>query len=510
MNSTSAPSAPGTLPQRVVIVGGGTSGWMAAAMMAKVLQGKVPITLIESDEIGIVGVGEATIPPIKLFNKILELDEDEFMRETMGSFKLGIEFVNWGAVGERYTHGFGTFGQELWTTEFHQYWLKQWLAGKAPDLENYSIARMAAKANRFMRPALDMPKSPLSEITYAFHFDAALYAKYLRKYAQARGVQRIEGLIEHVHLHAGNGHVAAVQLKDGQQIAGDLFIDCSGFRGLLIEQALGTGYDDWTHWLPCDRAVAVPCASQAEITPYTRSTAHRAGWQWRIPLQHRTGNGHVYCSRHVSDDEATATLLSNLDGEPLAEPRIIKFTTGKRKKMWNRNVVALGLASGFMEPLESTSIHMVQAAIGKLLKLFPTRGISAPDVDEFNAQMDFEITRVRDFIILHYHLNRRTEPFWAACREMPVPESLTRRMALWKSHGRIFREHSELFTEVSWLQVLHGQGLRPEGHDPLVDLYPEGEVQAFLEGIRTVIGKCVDVMPSHSRYIAEHCAAVPR
>ena len=506
--SEPAPASPSALLQRVVIVGGGTAGWMAAAMMAKVLQGKVHITLVESDEIGTVGVGEATIPPIRLFNKILELDEDEFVRETMGSFKLGIEFVNWGAVGERYTHGFGQFGQELWTAEFYQYWLKMWLAGQAPDLENYSITRMASRAGKFMRPALDMPKSPLGQIAYAFHFDASLYARYLRRYAEGRSVQRIEGQVQHVQLQAGNGHVESLQLKDGQRIDGELFIDCSGFRGLLIEQALGTGYEDWTHWLPCDRAVAVPCVGLPEITPYTRSTAHRAGWQWRIPLQHRTGNGHVYCSRYVSDDEAVDTLLANLDGEPLAEPRVIKFTTGKRKKMWNRNVVALGLASGFMEPLESTSIHLVQAGISKLLKLFPTRGFSQPDVDEFNAQMDFEATRIRDFIILHYHLNRRPEPFWTACREMPVPETLTRRMALWKSHGRLFREHTELFTEVGWLQVLHGQGLRPDGYDPLVDLYPEAEITQFLESIRSVIGKCVDVMPMHSRFIAEHCAAV--
>jgi tryptophan halogenase len=508
--SASTPhSSPGNaLLQRVVIVGGGTAGWMAAAMMAKVLQGKVQVCLVESEEIGTVGVGEATIPPIRLFNKILELDENEFVRETMGSFKLGIEFVNWGAVGERYLHGFGNFGQELWTAEFYQYWLRMWLAGKAPDLEHYSITRMASRAGKFMRPALDMPKSPLSQIAYAFHFDASLYARYLRRYAEARGVQRIEGQVQHVQLQAHNGHVESLQLKSGQRIEGELFIDCSGFRALLIGQALGTPYEDWTHWLPCDRAVAVPCAAQSEITPYTRSTAHRAGWQWRIPLQHRTGNGHVYCSRHVSDDEAAATLLAHLDGEALAEPRFLKFTTGKRKQMWNRNVVALGLASGFLEPLESTSIHLVQAGISKLLKLFPTRGFSQPDVDEFNAQMDFETTRIRDFIILHYHLNRRTEPFWTERREMPVPETLTRRMALWRSHGRLFREHTELFTEVGWLQVLHGQGLKPEGYDPLVDLYPEAEIQQFLQGIEGVISKCVEVMPLHSRYIAEHCAAV--
>ena len=501
-----------TQPLRtVVIVGGGTSGWMTAAALAKVLQGKYTIRLVESDEIGIVGVGEATIPPIQLFNKILEIDENEFIRETMGSFKLGIEFVNWGQLGNRYIHGFGTFGQQLWTVDFHQYWLKMYLAGKAPDLENYSITRMASRANKFMRPAQDMPNSPLAQITYAFHFDASLYARYLRKYAEARGVKRIEGKIRHVQLHASSGHVQSVELESGERVEGDLFIDCSGFRGLLIEQALGTGYDDWTHWLPCDRAVAVPCAPVADITPYTRSTAHRAGWQWRIPLQHRTGNGHVYCSDHVSDDEATATLLAGLDGQRLAEPRIIRFTTGKRRKQWNRNVVAIGLASGFMEPLESTSIHLVQSAIAKLLTLFPAQGFSQPDIDEFNAQMDFEYTRIRDFIILHYHLNQRDDSaFWARCREMAVPESLTRRMALFNSHGRIFREAGELFTEVGWLQVMHGQGLRPVGYNPLVDLYPESEIADFLNGIRSVIGKCVQVMPSHADFIARTCAAPAR
>ena len=492
----------------VVIVGGGTSGWMTAAALSKVMRGKARITLVESDDIGIIGVGEATIPPIAAFNSILELDEDEFMRETQGSFKLGIEFVNWKALGQRYTHGFGPLGQQLWTTEFHHYWLKQWLAGKAPDLENYSITRMACKAGKFLRPPADMPQSPLSQIAYAFHFDASLYARYLGKYAQARGVQRVEGLIKQVHLRADNGHVASLELQNGTRVEGDLFIDCSGFRGLLIEEALHTGYDDWTHWLPCDRAVAVPCENAPELTPYTRSTAHRAGWQWRIPLQHRTGNGHVYCSRYVSDDEATATLLAHLDGKALAAPRLLKFTTGKRRKNWNRNVVAVGLASGFMEPLESTSIHLIQTAIGKLMTMFPAQGFSQPDIDEFNAQMDFEYTRIRDFIILHYHLNERTDsPFWTACREMSVPEPLKKRMALYKSHGRIFREHTELFTEVSWLQVLHGQGLVPDGYNPLVDIYPEDEIQAFLDGIRGVIGKCVDVMPTHAQFIAKHCAA---
>ncbi len=494
--------------RRVVIVGGGTSGWMAAAALSKVLRGQYDIQLIESEDIGTVGVGEATIPPIRLFNKIVELDEDEFVRETQGTFKLGIEFVNWGKLGHRYIHGFGRFGQELWTTDFHQYWLKMWLAGKAPDLEQYSITRRACRTGKFMRPPADMPNSPLADIAYAFHFDAGLYAKYLRRHAEKRGVVRTEGRIERVEQRLEDGFIQAVVMADGSRIEGDLFIDCSGFRGLLIEQTLKTGYEDWTHWLPCDRAMAVPCEHGGELTPYTRSTAHRAGWQWRIPLQHRIGNGHVYCSQHVSDDEATAVLLSNLDGVPLAEPRPLKFVTGKRNKTWNRNVVAVGLSGGFLEPLESTSIHLIQTAIGKLISLFPSAGFSQPDVDEFNAQMDFEFTRIRDFIILHYHLNQRTDsPFWQQCREMEVPESLNKRMALYRSHGRIFREASELFTEVGWLQVMHGQGLRPEGYNALVDVYSEEQIREFLGGIEEVIGKCVDVMPRHADYIAQHCAA---
>ncbi len=498
--------------RHVVIVGGGTAGWMTAAALSKVLQGRYDITLVESDEIGTVGVGEATIPAINKFNRILEIDEDEFVRETQGSFKLGIEFVNWGHLGNRYIHGFGILGQELWTTDFHQYWLKMRLAGQSPDLEAYSITQRACRANKFMRADLSRPQSPLSQIVYAFHFDAGLYAKYLSRYSQARGVKRVEGRIERVHLHetAGprEGFVRSVQLADGQEIAGDLFIDCSGFRGLLIEQTLKTGYEDWTHWLPCDRAVAVPCESVKPLTPYTRSTAHRAGWQWRIPLQHRTGNGHVFCSSQISEDEATNVLLSNLDGRALAEPRTLRFVTGKRKKAWNRNVVAVGLASGFLEPLESTSIHLIQTAVARLITLFPDQGFSQPDIDEFNEQFDFEITRIRDFIILHYHLNQRTDsPFWTQCREMAVPESLKKRMALYQQRGRIFRESSELFTEVGWLQVMNGQGLMPQAYNPLVDLYDEAEIQEFLKGIREVIDRCVEVMPDHAEFIRQHCAA---
>ena len=498
------------LIRNVVIVGGGTAGWMTAAALCKVLQGKVAITVVESDQIGTVGVGEATIPMIQRFNQVLEIDENEFLRETQGSFKLAIEFVDWGRLGERYMHGFGRFGQDLWTVNFEQYWLKMFLAGKAPDLAQFSITRAAALKNRFMRARPDMPNSPLADIAHAFHFDASLYAKYLRRYAEARGVQRIEGQVVDATLKGFSGHVDRLLLDGGREVPGDLFVDCSGFRGLLIEQVLQTGYEDWSHYLPCDRALAVPCASVAPLLPYTRATARTAGWQWRIPLQHRIGNGHVYCSRFISDDEATAQLLSHLDGEALAEPRPLKFTTGMRKKMWQRNVVAVGLSGGFMEPLESTSIHLIQTAIARLITFFPDQAFSAADIDEYNRQCRFEFEKIRDFLILHYHATTRDDtPFWRHCRTMAIPDSLRQKMDLYRSHGRIVRDGAELFSEVAWVQVMHGQGLRPRSHHPLVDLLSDAEVMDYLDNVRGVIAKCVDVMPDHAAFIAEHCAAAP-
>ncbi len=494
--------------RNLVIAGGGTAGWMAAAALSKVLRGKVAITLVESEEIGTVGVGEATIPMIQLFNRVLELDEDEFIRETQGSFKLGIEFLNWGRIGTRYMHAFGRFGQDLWTVPFHQYWLKMHQAGKAPDLGEFAITRVAAYRNRFMRPPGEVQNSPLNDITYAYHFDAGLYARYLRRHAEGRGVTRLEGKIAQVTQDPASGHVTALVLEDGRRVEGELFVDCSGFRGLLIEQTLKTGYEDWTHWLPCDRAVAVPCASASPFTPYTRSTAHRAGWQWRIPLQHRTGNGHVFCSRHISEDEATAVLLSHLDGEPLADPRTLRFTTGMRRLGWNRNVVAVGLASGFLEPLESTSIHLIQTAIARLIDFFPDTGFAQADIDEYNRQFRFEFERIRDFIILHYHLNQRTDsPFWTACREMEVPEALQAKLRLFRTHGRIVRENNELFSEVAWLQVMHGQHLEAAGYHPLVDSLDEAQIATYLKDVHALIARCADVMPDHAEFIARHCAA---
>ena len=500
-------TTPRTPLKNIVIVGGGTAGWMTAASLSRLLQNRYAIRLIESDEISTVGVGESTIPMIRLFNTALGINEDEFMRETKATFKLAIEFEDWGKLGERYMHGFGTIGQPLWTLEFFQYWLRAWQAGKAPDLERYSLNRMAAKAGKFMRPSTDMPNSPLADIPYAFHLDAGLYARYLRKYAESHGVVRTEGKVVDVRQRA-DGFIESVVMENGTAIEGDLFIDCSGFRALLIEQTLETGFEDWSHWLPCDRAWAVPCELSGELPPTTRASARPAGWQWRIGLQHRTGNGHVYASRFMSDDEAASILMNGLDGKALADPRMLRFTAGKRKKTWNKNVVAIGLSSGFLEPLESTSIHLVQSTISRLVGFFPDSGFAQADIDEFNAQCDFEVERIRDFIILHYHATERNDtPFWDHCRTMDIPDTLRRKLDLYKTHGRVIRDNNELFAEVGWQQVLHGQGVRAQGHHPLAGMLDEKELLAFLGNIEEVIGKCVDFMPTHKDFIAAIVAA---
>jgi tryptophan halogenase len=493
----------------IVIVGGGTAGWMTAAALSKKLASHYRIRLIESDEIATIGVGEATIPVIKLFNAMLEIDENEFLRSTNGTFKLGIEFVNWGQIGDSYIHGFGEIGHELGEISCHHYWLKMRQAGQAPDLGHYSINSAAPRQSKFIRSVAEMPGSPLGQIANAFHFDAGLYARFLRNYAQARGVQRTEGKIVETVLRPNDGFIEAVVLQSGERVNGDFFVDCSGMRALLIGQALNSDYEDWSHWLPCDRAIAVPCESVEPLVPYTRSTAHSAGWQWRIPLQSRIGNGHVYSSRFMGQDEATSILLNNLDGKPLAEPRFIPFLPGRRKETWRKNCVAVGLSSGFFEPIESTNIHLIQTAIARLISLFPNMGFDAADIREFNKQTQFEYERIRDFIVLHYKATQRNDsPFWDYCRTMDIPETLQHRMDLYRSNGRVYREGAELFADVSWVQVMHGQGLRPRSYHPLVDLRPKAEVAAFVGEIETVIRKCVDVMPTHAEYIAKHCAAV--
>ncbi len=496
--------------RNIVIVGGGTAGWMAAAGMAKVLGREVSIRLVESEEIGTVGVGEATVPHLAHFNKLLEIDEADFVRQTKGTFKLGIQFVDWGRIGDLYMHGFGTkIGVDFGSQPFHQYWIKARQAGRAKDIGAYTLHTTAAPLGKFMTSASDVPpSSPLADIAYAYHFDAGLYARYLRGYAEKIGVVRTEGKVKETRLRASDGFVESVVLESGEVIAGDLFIDCSGFRGLLIEQALHSGYEEWTHWLPCDRALAVPCENVGPPTPYTRSTAREAGWQWRIPLQHRTGNGYVYSSRHISDDEAAAKLLQRLDGRALADPRPLRFVTGMRKKFWNKNVVAIGLASGFMEPLESTSIYMIQSGITRLMSLFPTRGFSETVIDRYNAQCAFECEKIRDFLILHYYATERDDtPFWNYCRTMDVPQSLKDNIALFRDSGRFFRNADEMFGQISWVQVMIGQRIVPEGYHPFIDRMADDDLYEFVSHVEKVIAGCVDVMPPHQAFIDRWCKA---
>ena len=493
----------------ILIVGGGTAGWMAAAAFSHVFKHKnCRIRLVESDQIGTVGVGEATIPVIQKFNQMLGIDEHDFIRKTQGTFKLGIQFVNWGSLGHSYIHPFGPYGMNMGYLSFYHYWLRLQAQGKSIDPGEYSICIQAALRGRFMPPA-KIPNSPLSQISYAYHFDAGLYAKYLREFAHERGVQRIEGEVEQVTLNPDNGFIEKITLKNGESLGAQLFIDCTGFRGLLIEKALSTGYDDWTHWLPCDTAVVVPTANTTEPLPYTRSTAHTAGWQWRIPLQHRTGNGHVFCSKFMADETARDVLLQHLEGDVLAEPRFIRFKTGMRRKFWNKNCVAMGLASGFLEPLESTSIHLIQSSISKLLALFPTADFPRENSDKYNELLSSEFAFVRDFIILHYKVSQRTDSeFWNYCRLMDIPESLRKKIELYQSCGRIFRDNNELFDEVSWFAVMQGQGLVPDAYHPIVDQMDTTELDRIMQEIKTVIDRSAAAIPSQTEYIQKYCMAM--
>jgi len=482
---------------------------MAAAALSRAIGFPVAIQLVESDEIGTVGVGEASVTHLRAFNHSLQIDEVEFVRAVRGTFKLGIQFVDWARIGDRYVHGFGAIGHDYRSLPFHQYWVKLHLQSKAYALDEYSLNTAAAPAGKFLSGASDVPAgSPLSQVAYAYHFDAGLYAQYLRRYAEARGVKRVEGVVVDVTLRAEDGFIQSVTLKSGAKLSADLFVDCSGFRGLLIEGALKTGYENWSHWLPCDRAVAVPSEKTSAATPFTRSTARTAGWQWRIPLQHRTGNGHVYSSAHLSDDEAAKTLLQHLDGRALAEPRVLRFTTGRRKQMWNRNCVALGLASGFLEPLESTSIHLIQAGVARLIQMLPGRDMSPTLRDEFNSEAAFEIERIRDFLILHYHATeRRDSEFWNYCGHMSIPDELRARMELFRETARFHRRGEEFFGLASWVQVMIGQRIAPRGYHPLADSVSDAELTQVAEGVRGVIASCVEAMPSHEQFIDRHCRA---
>ena len=495
--------------RKIVIVGGGTAGWMAAAGLSKILRDdEISIRVIESDAIGTVGVGEATIPHIHYYNRLLGLDEDEFVRRTNATFKLGIEFVNWGRPGDRYIHPFGSYGQDMEGVHFHHFWLRHGKDGQGRPLDDYCLPILAAREGRFQRPDASKPNSPLGQITYAFHFDASLYARYLRELSEAAGVVRTEGRIVDVHQHGESGFIESVTLESGDAIEGDLFIDCSGFRGLLIEQTLKSGFKDWSHCLPCDRAIARACSKVGEPLPFTRSTAKTAGWQWRIPLQSRTGNGHVYCSDYIGDDEALDTLNADLDGEPISEPNFLRFKAGVRRKPWDKNVVSLGLASGFLEPLESTSIHFVQSAIARLMTNFPDKSFNQPDIDYFNRRTMAEYEQVRDFIILHYKATERDDtPFWNYCRTMDVPQSLAERMAIYRENARLYRHDNELFSETSWLAVLHGQRVVPQRYHPIADIISDEELDTRMDRIAEVMRTCTSRMPTHQDFIDLHCKA---
>lgn len=491
--------------ERIVILGGGSAGWMAAAALANGSQGSCAITLIESEEIGTIGVGEATIPPVRHFNARLGIDEATFLRETSGTFKLGIEFINWTREGYSYFHPFGQYGAEFDDLPFYQYWIREQVAGIAAPLDEFSMAWAVAKAGRFEHPSKDR-RQIQSTFDYAYHFDAGLYARYLRGYSEARGVNRIEGRVVSATQDPESGFVRSVTLSDGRSFEGDLFIDCTGFFGFLIEKTLQTGYEDWSHWLPCNRAVAAPCKSDQPLHPYTKSTAKAAGWQWRIPLQHRVGNGYVYCSSFLSAEDAEAELRRTLDNEPLAEPRHISFVTGKRKKFWNKNCVAIGLSAGFMEPLESTSLHLIQYGILRLLALFPDKHMSPLLIDEYNALTSAEYERIRDFLILHYKATeRRGDEFWRYCANMEIPDRLQYKIDHFRSHGIIVSDERELFSNPSWIAVLIGQGIIPERAPALSGLRKDVPVSARMAQIRAAMTEAVAAMPGHRDFLNAYC-----
>lgn len=494
-------------PARLVVAGGGTAGWMAAAALARFLPPGSTIRLVESEAIGTVGVGEATIPQIRMFNAGLGIDEDDFLRATQGTIKLGIEFDGWRVAGERYLHAFGTIGRPLGLIGFHHYWLRARALGVAGRLGDYALNERAAYAGAFRRVD-SAGEGPVPPMPYAFHFDAALYAAYLRRYAEARGVVRVEGRIVACD-RAESGDLSALLLDGGRRVEGDFFLDCTGFGARLIGQELAVGRVDWSDLLPCDRALAVASAPMERVPPYTRARAHSAGWQWRIPLRHRTGNGIVYSSAHLSDDEAAARLIAGLDTPADGDPRALRFVAGKREAFWERNCVAVGLSSGFLEPLESTSIHLIQSAIARLLQLLPGTGDSAARRDEYNRLAHVEMDRIRDFLVLHYAANERVgEPMWDGCRAAALPDELARKLRLWRESGVVSRRDDELFAEPGWVQVLLGQGVTPSGWHPLADQLSERDLGVFLAAAATVARRAGEAMPSHDQFLARLDARV--
>lgn len=493
------------LIKKMVIVGGGTAGWMTAALLGKLLMGKIQIEIVESDEIGIIGVGEATIPAIKIYNQLLGLNEVEMMKATQGTFKLGIEFVDWREKNTTYIHGFGKVGTDLLWMRTYQFWSKLKEKAKLKDLDNYSLGVVAARMNKFAMPNGQDLNSPMADFDYAYQFDAALFGQYLRKIAQNYGVKRTEGKIIKVNVNPENGFIESLNLENGSSISGDLFVDCSGARGLLISQTLGSEFDSYSKYLLCDSAYAIGCTNANELTPYTRSTALESGWQWRIPLQHRIGNGHVFSSNYISNEKALDRLLNNLDGEILNEPKLVKFTPGKRKEVFKKNCVAIGLSSGFLEPLESTSIHLIQTAILRLISLFPSNKFSQTDIDEYNRQTEIEYEFIRDFIIAHYKVTNRSDTeFWKYCKNMEIPDSLSQRLNLFKSSGRFFQTDNELFKEESWVQVLLGQGLEINP-DPMTNLIPDDDLVSYLKNIEYVILENAKSFIPHADFIKNYC-----
>jgi hypothetical protein len=499
--------------RKIVIVGGGTAGWMAAAPLAQKLRqgGGTPceIVLVESPDIGTIGVGEATLPTIRFYNRSLGLDGADFVRRTQATFKLGIEFRDWGRIGHRFFHGFGDFGPPIENRSSFMHWLRLARAGGMASYEEWSTATVMARANRFTLPQGEVP-SPANGYSYAYHFDAGLYAAYLREYAMQRGAQRLEGTVVDVELRAADGFVEALRLADGRRVDGDLFIDCSGFRGLLIEGALHAGYEDWSDLLPCDSALAVPSVRADRLTPFTTSTAKAAGWQWRIPLQHRTGNGHVYCSRFTSDEEAARVLLEGLDTPALGDPRRLRFTTGRRRRTWVRNCVALGLAAGFVEPLESTSIQLIMDGVGRLIENFPDRDFAPHLADEYNRRIAFQYESIRDFIVMHYKLTQRDDsPFWRHCAAMPVPDTLRHQIELFRSSGRVAIIDRDGFAEPSFISILYGLGVEPQAWDPFINRIDERALRTHFARLRSAIAGTVAAMPDHADYIARHACAAP-